>query len=59
MQAITNAGTTAMEVLEKSPGVTIDKDGNISLKGRSGVLIMIDNKPAYVSGSDLVNLLIV
>ena len=54
---ITNAGTTAMEVLEKSPGVTVDKDGNISLKGRSGVLIMIDNKPAYVSGSDLVNLL--
>ena len=55
--AITNAGTTAMEVLEKSPGVTIDKDGNISLKGRSGVLIMIDNKPSYVSGSDLANLL--
>jgi hypothetical protein len=55
--AITNVGTTALEVLEKSPGVTVDKDGNISLKGRSGVLIMIDNKPAYVSGTDLVNLL--
>ena len=55
--AITNAGTTAMEVLEKSPGVTVDKDGNISLRGRSGIMIMIDNKPAYVSGTDLVNLL--
>ncbi|MEP7373355.1 MAG: outer membrane beta-barrel protein [Chitinophagaceae bacterium] len=55
--SITNAGTTAMEVLEKSPGVTIDKDGNISLRGRQGVLIMIDNKPSYVSGTDLVNLL--
>ena len=55
--AITNAGTTAMEVLEKSPGVTVDKDGNISLRGRAGVLIMIDNKPSYVSGTDLVNLL--
>lgn len=55
--AITNAGTTAMEVLEKSPGVTVDKDGNISLKGRSGILIMIDNKPAYLSGADLVNML--
>ncbi len=54
---ITNAGTTAMEVLEKSPGVTVDKDGNISLKGRSGILIMIDNKPSYVSGTDLVNML--
>lgn len=54
---ITNVGTTAMEVLEKSPGVTVDKDGNISLRGRSGVLIMVDNKPSYVSGTDLVNLL--
>lgn len=55
--AITNAGTTALEVLEKSPGVTVDKDGNISLKGRSGILVMIDNKPAYISGTDLVNML--
>lgn len=55
--SITNAGTTALEVLEKSPGVTVDKDGNISLKGRSGILIMIDNKPAYISGTDLVNML--
>ena len=55
--AISNAGTTALEVLEKSPGVTVDKDGNISLKGRSGILIMIDNKPAYISGTDLVNML--
>lgn len=28
-----NAGATALEVLEKSPGVTVDNDGNISLKG--------------------------
>jgi hypothetical protein len=31
--SITNVGTSALEVLEKSPGVSIDKDGNISLKG--------------------------
>src|SRR5688500_14244337 len=30
--AVTNAGATALEVLEKAPGVTVDKDGNISLK---------------------------
>jgi len=55
--AISNAGTTALEVLEKSPGVTVDKDGNVSLKGKSGVTIMIDGKPAYLSGADLTNLL--
>lgn len=54
---ITNAGTTVMEVLEKSPGVTLDKDGNISLKGKPNVTIMIDGKPTQLSGSDLQNLL--
>ena len=46
-----------MEVLEKSPGVTVDKDGNISLKGKQGVLIMLDGKPSYLSGQELANLL--
>ncbi|MDE3182199.1 MAG: TonB-dependent receptor [Bacteroidota bacterium] len=55
--SITNAGTTALEVLEKSPGVSVDKDGNISLKGKSGVMIMLDGKPSYLSGDQLSNLL--
>jgi len=54
---ITNAGTTVMEVLEKSPGVTVDKDGNISLKGKPGVQVMIDGKLSQLAGSDLQNLL--
>ncbi len=52
-----NAGATAMEVLEKSPGVTVDNDGNISLKGKQGVIIMMDGKPTYLSGADLANIL--
>jgi hypothetical protein len=55
--AVTNTGATLLEVLEKSPGVTIDRNGNISLKGKQGVLIMIDGKPTQVSGTDLNNLL--
>ncbi|MBZ5857626.1 outer membrane beta-barrel family protein [Flavihumibacter profundi] len=51
--SISNAGTNALEFLERTPGVTIDKDGNISLKGRSQVLVMIDNKPSYLSGAEL------
>jgi len=53
----TNAGANALEVLEKSPGVTVDKDGNISLKGKGGVQVFIDGKPAYLSGADLANYL--
>ncbi len=55
--AVTNVGANALEVLEKSPGITIDKDGNISLKGRTGVQVYIDGRPSYLSGTDLANLL--
>ena len=44
-------------MLEKSPGISIDKDGNISLKGKQGVKVFIDGKPSYLSGPDLANLL--
>ena len=53
----TNAGSSALEVLEKSPGITVDKDGNISLKGKPGVVVYLDGKPSYLSGSDLANML--
>jgi hypothetical protein len=55
--SVTNVGSTALEVLEKSPGVTVDKDGNISLKGKSSVMVMIDGKPSYLNGAELANLL--
>ena len=55
--SVTNVGLSALEVLEKSPGVTVDKDGNVSLKGKQGVLILMDGKPTYLSGPDLANLL--
>ena len=52
-----SAGATAMEVLEKSPGITVDNDGNISLRGKAGVIIMLDGKPTYLSAADLASLL--
>ena len=55
--AASNVGATALEVLEKSPGITVDKDGNISLKGKQGVQVYIDGRPSYLSGNDLANLL--
>lgn len=54
---ITNTGSTVLEVLERSPGVAVDRDGNISLKGKPGVQVMIDGKPAQLSGTDLQNML--
>ncbi len=52
-----NAGSSAMDILEKSPGVTVDKDDNISLKGKQGVIIMIDDKPTYMTSTQLASYL--
>jgi len=54
---ISNTGSNALEVLEKSPGVQVDNNDEISLKGKSGVAIYIDDKPTYLSGADLANYL--
>jgi len=50
---VSNAGANALEVLEKTPGVQVDADGNITFKGKSGVLVMIDDKPTYLSAQNL------
>lgn len=49
----TNAGLNVLEILEKSPGISVDNDGNVSLKGKSGVLILIDGKQTYLTGTQL------
>jgi len=55
--SVTNAGTTVLEVLEKSPGVMVDRNGGISLQGKANVLVLIDDKQTYLSGTELSNLL--
>jgi hypothetical protein len=54
---INSTGNDALELLRKSPGVTVDKDDNISLSGKNGVQVYIDGKPTPLSGSDLANYL--
>ncbi|MGZ3838503.1 MAG: TonB-dependent receptor domain-containing protein [Flavisolibacter sp.] len=53
----TSAGATALDILEKSPGIMVDNDGNISLRGKQGVIVMMDGKQTYLSAADLANLL--
>jgi hypothetical protein len=45
--SIISAGSTALEVLQRSPGIMVDKDGNITMKGKPGVTIMIDGNQNY------------
>ncbi len=51
------AGNSALEILERAPGVTVDKDDNISLQGKQGVTVMINDKLTYLSAAQLANLL--
>ena len=51
--SITNAGATIMDVLEKSPGITVARDGSIIMKGKPAVMVLIDGKPTQLSGADL------
>lgn len=46
------AGNT-LDVLQKTPGVSVDVNGDISLNGKTGVLVLIDGRPTYMSGQDL------
>ena len=55
--SITNIGASALEVLEKSPGITVDREGNISLKGKEGIMVLVDGRPTQLSGPDLANML--
>lgn len=53
----TAAGDNALELLRKSPGVQVDENNNISLKGKQGVLIMIDGKQSYLSNTEVARML--
>jgi hypothetical protein len=50
---INSAGSDALELLRKAPGVLLDKDDNISLAGKNGVKVYIDGKITPLSGADL------
>lgn len=52
-QSINSAGSNALDLLRKSPGVRVDKDDNIEMRGKNNVLIYIDGKPNYLGSRDL------
>lgn len=55
--SINSSGNNALELLRKSPGVMIDQNENISLLGKSGVQIYINDKKSPLSGDQLANFL--
>ncbi|WP_257657061.1 outer membrane beta-barrel family protein [Parapedobacter lycopersici] len=50
-------GMTVLEILQRAPGVRVDNDGNITMRGKSGVQILINGKLSYLSEKELALLL--
>ena len=46
------AGSNGKDLLKKAPGVQVDKDGNVTVNGKS-VEVYIDGRPSYLSGDQL------
>lgn len=56
--SIIGSGNSVLELLEKAPGVSIDRQNDlVKLNNKAGVMIMIDGKKSYLSGTDLNNYL--
>lgn len=53
VEQMNTAGDNALEVISRSPGVKLDKDDNIVLKGKKGINVMIDGKMSYMTGMEL------
>ncbi|MCI5083731.1 MAG: TonB-dependent receptor, partial [Saprospiraceae bacterium] len=54
---INSVGADAIELLRKAPGVLVDNNNNLSVLGRSGVMIYVDGKRLPLAGDDLTNYL--
>ena len=46
------AGGTAVDVLENTPSVTVDIEGNVSLRGSSNFTVLINGKPTVLDAAD-------
>ncbi|WP_266362943.1 outer membrane beta-barrel protein [Tellurirhabdus rosea] len=56
--SIIGSGSTALEVLERSPGVTVDyQNETLQLRGKEGVIVQIDGRQSYLSPQDVIALL--
>lgn len=50
-------GSNLLELLGKLPGVTVRPDGAVTIDGKEGVVLMIDDKPTHMNGEELVSYL--
>jgi outer membrane receptor protein involved in Fe transport len=52
---LANRGGTAEDILDNVPSVTVDIEGNVSLRGSSGVRLLVNGRPSGLIGADNAN----
>jgi len=56
-QSVISEGGSATDLLQNVPSVSTDMDGNVSLRGSSGVRVLIDGKPSLIAGGNVAQIL--
>jgi outer membrane receptor protein involved in Fe transport len=51
-QDIAAAGGTLVNVLENTPSIQVDVEGNVTLRGSENFQVLIDGKPSVIQGSE-------
>ena len=54
---VTSQGSSASEVLQKVPQVTVDIDGNVELQGNANIRFLINGKPSSIFGASIADAL--
>jgi Outer membrane protein beta-barrel family len=56
--SITSAGSSVIEILERSPGVEVDRQNNtITMNGKDGVVVMLDGKIIHMTMAAVIQML--
>ncbi len=56
-QSLVSEGGSAADLLQNVPSVQTDIEGNVSLRGSSGVKVLIDGKPSLIAGGNIAQIL--
>ncbi len=56
-QSLVSEGGSATDLLQNVPSVQTDIEGNVSLRGSSGVRVLIDGKPSLIAGGNVAQIL--
>jgi len=56
-QSLVSEGGSAGDLLQNVPSIQTDVDGNVSLRGSTGVRVLIDGKPSLIAGGNVAQVL--